>query len=130
VTDIAAVDQRTTQMQSLGYEGLGEFGIPTRRYFRRNNPAGDRTHQVHAFQTGSPHIPRHLAFRDFLRTHPAEAIQYSDLKRKLAEMHPDDIEAYMDGKNPFIKQMEAIALAWSTTSHGQLDRPRGVGAEK
>ena len=28
-------------------------------------------------------------------------------------LHPDDIEAYMDGKNPFITTHEARALAWS-----------------
>jgi GrpB-like predicted nucleotidyltransferase (UPF0157 family) len=99
-------------MQSLGYESLGEFGIPGRRYFRRDNAAGERTHQVHAFQGGSPQIPRHVAFRDFLRAHAEVAQQYSDLKRRLAAAHPTDIEAYMDGKDGFIKEMETRALAW------------------
>ncbi len=70
VADLAVVDQQTTQMQSLGYEVMGEFGISGRRYFRRDNTAGDRTQQLHAFQLGSPHIRRHLVFRDFLRTIP------------------------------------------------------------
>ena len=57
-------------MAALGYEVMGEFGIAGRRYFRRNNQAGVRTHQVHIFAHGSPHIERHLAFRDFLRRTP------------------------------------------------------------
>jgi GrpB-like predicted nucleotidyltransferase (UPF0157 family) len=100
-------------MQSLGYEVMGEFGISGRRYFRRGNEAGVRTHQLHTFQASSPHIQRHLAFRDFLRAHPAEANQYASLKRSLAEAHPDDMNAYMDGKDGFIRATEAKALAWS-----------------
>ncbi|HEX3870404.1 MAG TPA: GrpB family protein [Pirellulales bacterium] len=91
----------------------GEFGIEGRRYFRRDDAAGVRTHHVHAFQIGSHHIARHLAFRDFLRAHPALAMEYSDLKRRLAEAHPHDIDAYMDGKDAFVKAMEARALAWT-----------------
>jgi GrpB-like predicted nucleotidyltransferase (UPF0157 family) len=112
VADIAAVDRRATHMESLGYETMGEFGIPARRYFRRDNPAGVRTDQVHTFQQGSPDVDRHLAFRDFMRTHPAPAGQYAAIKRRLADAHPHDIQAYMDGKDAFIKEMETQALAW------------------
>ena len=41
--------------------------------------------------------------------HPAEAKQYSDLKRKLAQEHPYDIESYMDGKDEFIKNIDRKA---------------------
>jgi GrpB-like predicted nucleotidyltransferase (UPF0157 family) len=112
VSSIDAVNARNEFFISLGYEPLGEFGIPGRRYFRKNNPAGVRTHQIHAFQIGSPQIKRHLAFRDFLCTHPAEAAEYAALKRRLAEEHPDDIEAYMDGKDGFIKEMDGKAATW------------------
>jgi GrpB-like predicted nucleotidyltransferase (UPF0157 family) len=118
VADIKVLDQHNSQMNSLGYEAMGEFGIPTRRYFRRDNAAGVRAHQIHAFQIGSPQIARHFAFRDFLRAHPDIALQYSDLKRRLADAHPNDIEAYMDGKDTFIKETETKALSWLDTRHG------------
>ena len=118
VSDIAAVDRCSGAMESLGYVGMGEFGIAGRRFFRRDNSAGDRTDQVHTFQAGSPHIRRHLAFRDFMRAHAELAMQYSDLKRRLAEMHPHDIEAYMDGKDRFIKEMEAKAMVWVAAGTG------------
>jgi GrpB-like predicted nucleotidyltransferase (UPF0157 family) len=111
-SDLATVDAGTAQMESLGYEVMGEFGIAGRRYFRRDNTAGERTHQVHTFQRGSPHIQRHLAFRDFLRAHMAIADQYAELKQRLAGAHPTDMEAYMDGKDGFVKEMEARALSW------------------
>ena len=121
VADIATLDEYSEQFKSLGYEVMGEFGIEGRRYFRRDNAAGIRTHQIHTFQTGSPQIPRHLAFRDFLRTHKDLAEQYSDLKQKLAKAHPYDMNAYMDGKDDFIKEMEKRALAWTETD--RLLRP-------
>lgn len=62
VSDLAALDARTPAMAALGYEALGEFGIPRRRYFRRNSGADVRTHQVHAFPVGDVGIQRHLAF--------------------------------------------------------------------
>ena len=112
VADLAAVDERNPAMERLGYQPMGEFGIEGRRYFRRDDAGGRRTHQVHAFADGSPHVGRHLAFRDFLRAHPAVAGQYGTLKQALAAAHPFDIEAYMDGKDGFIKEVERRALAW------------------
>lgn len=119
VADLAAVDARSEQMQRLGYEVMGEFGIEGRRYFRRDDASGRRTHQVHAFAEGSAHIRRHLAFRDYLRAHPATALEYAELKRNLAAAHPHDIQAYMDGKDGFIKATEARALEWVSSSGGR-----------
>jgi GrpB-like predicted nucleotidyltransferase (UPF0157 family) len=113
VADIEALDRSTPQMVNLGYEAMGEFGISGRRYFRRDNPIGDRTHQVHAFEIGSAHIQRHLLFRHYLRTHPEVAVQYGDLKQMLAAAHPRNIEAYMDGKDAFIKDIDVKAALWS-----------------
>jgi GrpB-like predicted nucleotidyltransferase (UPF0157 family) len=112
VSDIAALDGRVEKMEAMGYEAMGEFGMVGRRYFRKDNAAGMRTHQVHAFQIGSPEIQRHLAFRDFMRAHPDCAERYDALKRRLAELHPSDVAAYTDGKDEFIAAMDARAAAW------------------
>ncbi len=96
-------------MEALGYEARGEYGIAGRRFFRRDDKHGDRTHQVHAFEDGSPQIARHLAFRDYMIAHPETAQEYSDLKRELVAQHPNDIEAYMDGKNEFIQEVDKRA---------------------
>jgi len=109
---IDGVDERSERVQALGYVGMGEYGIPGRRYFRKDDAAGNRTHQIHAFQLGSPQVDRHLAFRDFMRAHRQYAAEYASLKRRLAEKHPNDIEAYMDGKDEFIKQIDIRAAAW------------------
>ncbi len=84
VRDIAEVDGRGAAIESLGYEVMGEFGIPGRRYFRKDDQERIRTHQVHTFQAGSREAERHLAFRDYMIAHPGDAQRYSELKRKLA----------------------------------------------
>ena len=109
----ADLDAKQSAMEALGYEAFGEFGIPTRRYFRRDNALGDRTHQVHAFEAGSPQITRHLAFRDYMIAHSDTAREYSGLKRELAAQHPDDIDAYMDGKHEFIQEIDRLTAARS-----------------
>ena len=117
-SELSQIDARSEGMRAIGYEAMGEFGIDGRRYYRRDNTAGVRTEQVHAFAEQSPHILRHLAFRDFLRSHPDIALEYSQLKQRLAAAHPFDIEAYMDGKDAFIRQTQERALEWIRRRRG------------
>src|SRR5205823_9905598 len=110
VESIEALDGSAGALEALGYEGLGEFGLARRRYFRRDAAPGVRTHQMHAYAASDPALERHLAFRDYLRAHPADARAYAELKQRLAHAHPDDIEAYMEAKDRFIKAAERRAL--------------------
>lgn len=116
VSDVTRLDAKEPEMKALGYEVLGEFGLAGRRYFRKDDARGERTHQVHAFEIGSPQIERHLAFRDYLRAHPEPARQYEALKQRLAEHHPADISAYTDGKDAFIAEIDARASAWRASA--------------
>ena len=93
-------------MEGLGYEYLGEFGLPGRLYFRKGEP---RTHHVHVVAHGGDHWDRHLAFRDTLRSNPEERRRYDELKRQLAE-EGHSREAYSELKTPFIREVEARAV--------------------
>jgi GrpB-like predicted nucleotidyltransferase (UPF0157 family) len=115
VADLSELDRRAARLAPLGYEAKGEYGIPGRRYFRRDDAAGTRTHHLHAFVAGSAAVDRHLAFRDYLIAHPLIARAYGELKQRLAQQFPDDMNAYMDGKDAFIKHHEAEALRWRAT---------------
>ena len=118
VGDLTAVDRQSAAMESLGYEVMGEYGIPGRRYFRKDNREGSRTHNIHAFEAGSAEVVRHLAFRDYMTAHPGDAQRYSELKRRLAKEHPQSIDGYMDGKDGFIKEMDRRAAQWRTSQTG------------
>jgi len=119
VRDIDQVDARNAAMTALEYESMGEFGISGRRYFRKHNDVGIRTHHIHVFRMESDQVQRHLAFRDYLRVHTEDAQQYSALKQQLAQQYPNDIEEYMDGKNEFIRHIDQKAAAWQRRSQSK-----------
>lgn len=112
VSDLAQLDARSSGMVALGYGAMGEFGIPGRRFFRKSDEEGFRTHHVHAFLFGTPDVMRHLAFRDYLIAHPAVATEYEALKLRLVATCEGNMEVYMDGKDSFIKETECKALEW------------------
>lgn len=111
VRDVERIDSCTSAFESIGYEVMGEFGIPGRRYMRKGG--NNRTHQIHAFQyDNTADILRHLAFRNYLRSHSDVCVDYGELKSELAKQYPTDIDAYGDGKEHFIKRVEQDALQW------------------
>jgi GrpB-like predicted nucleotidyltransferase (UPF0157 family) len=108
VTAVAALDGFNDELRAAGYEPKGEFGIPGRRYFKKGGE--NRTHHIHAFASGDFNLIRHLAFRDYLRAHPEVAAEYAELKRTIAATCNNDIERYCDGKDEFVKRIEACAV--------------------
>ena len=119
VTSLEVLDQKAPMLEALGYEVMGEFGIPDRRYFRLDDSDGTRTHQIHAFEAGVPNIVRHVAFRDYMRAHPSVAEEYGALKERLANAHPHDRIVYIDGKDAFVKEHERRALLWAIPRRAQ-----------
>lgn len=84
-----------------------------RRYATLTDGAtGQRCIQLHVFETGSPHIERHLAFRDFLRAEPGKAREYEAVKLRSRDRHPGDSHAYSDAKSEWIQATEAEAIAF------------------
>jgi len=115
VHDLQAVDRVSAVWEEIGYEYMGEFGIPGRRYLRKGGD--ERTHQVHIFAENNSHdIARHLAVRDYLRVHRDVCVRYAALKKALAKKYPYDIDGYCCGKEKFVQQSERDALAWWNSS--------------
>ena len=98
-------------LEGLGYEYLPEREIetPERRFLARPKTK-PRTHHIHMVEVGSDFSERHLLFRDYLRAHPDAAREYEDLKRALAAQFRENREAYTEGKTPFVRRIEEIAL--------------------
>lgn len=111
IENIDLLDQHDESFIGLGYEPRGELGLAGRRYYAKGGD--NRTHQIHAFQFDNLYeIERHLAVRDFLRTHPTERKVYAAIKIAAAEKYPRDIEGYCDEKDEFVQQLEKQALRW------------------
>jgi GrpB-like predicted nucleotidyltransferase (UPF0157 family) len=115
VRHIDIIDNFNENMQTIGYEAHGEYGIPGRRFFTKEQNH-KRTHHVHIFRTRDPEFQRHLAFRDYLNAHPEEAQRYSRLKQKLAHEFSKNSVSYTSGKDDFIRAVERKAIAWLATN--------------
>lgn len=110
---VKAMEPRDTYvrpLQELGYLFAPDPDSPDFHFFGK--PAGrPRRFHLHVCQTGSLHEQRHLAVRDYLRAHPAEAERYADRKRELVAQHPEDRLAYIKGKEPYMRDIEQRALS-------------------
>lgn len=104
VKNLLKLDHEQTKLQAFGYTPEGEHGIPFRRFFHKGLDI--RTHNLHVYEEANPEIERHLHFRDFLRHEPQARTEYATLKRKLADQNPRDMEAYINGKESFIQNID------------------------
>jgi GrpB-like predicted nucleotidyltransferase (UPF0157 family)/GNAT superfamily N-acetyltransferase len=102
----APIEAYIARLVDCGYVHRGEQGIPGREFFRRGEP---RAYHIHLTRIGSQFWREQLAFRDYLRTHPAIRDEYARLKNELAAKFPRDRGAYIDGKGTFVRQVLALA---------------------
>jgi len=108
VKDLYKVQESKGALEALGYESKGEYGIPCRRFFTKQQGMV-RTHNVHVYEKGFAEIERLVKFRDWLRSHPADREAYSALKRDLASRYVDDIASYSQGKDLFVLAIDKKA---------------------
>ncbi|RVT83901.1 GrpB family protein [Rhodobacteraceae bacterium CCMM004] len=110
--DAAAMEGARGAAEVMGYEWMGAFGLPGRRYCRRDDPAtGRRLVHAHAYAASDPGVARHLAFRDLLRADAGTRDAYAAVKRTCADRHGDDPAAYGACKSAWIDAAEARAVA-------------------
>lgn len=109
VESLTKADALNSEFTNLGYRCMGEYGIQGRRYYWKS--ATKRTHHIHLFVKGHSEIKRYLAFRDYIREHPDMAQGYSWVKRCLARQFFNNIEAYVNGKESFIRAIDYFAGA-------------------
>ena len=97
------------------YMHRGEQGIPGREFFRRGNP---RAYHVHLTAIDSGFWRDHLTFRNRLRADNSLRDAYAALKRDLAMKFPRDREAYINGKESFVKDVLAKAFTEVSEDNG------------
>lgn len=105
LAELSLVEKCIQPLQTLGYEYLGENGLPNRHFFRKPPGASwtGRLFNVHVVEKGSVEWRRMLLFRDYLRLHPEDAHQYYLLKKELADTNDADYEGYTNAKTSFIE---------------------------
>jgi GrpB-like predicted nucleotidyltransferase (UPF0157 family) len=116
VTDLASAWPCVALLTDLGY-CYALHRPDVMHWFCKPNPAR-RTHHLHLVPTGSPRFTDVLAFRDYLRTHPAAAEDYAKVKQQLATQHAHDRDAYTNGKNTIVAAITASAHHWQNSTAG------------
>jgi GrpB-like predicted nucleotidyltransferase (UPF0157 family) len=120
------LNSHRTRLTDLGYTHfpLGEFDL-VYPFFKRP-AAWPSSHHVHLCVSGSEQERNHLAFRDYLRRHPATAAEYVGLKRTLAAVHDglsmESQERYSLAKTEFVRSVLRRAFA-EVRDHAQRSDP-------
>ncbi len=81
-------------------------------------PTGQRRTNTHVRVQGRANQRYPLLFRDYLRTHPATAEAYAELKRRLAQ-HLADSQTYPDVKDPAVDLIYLAAEDWAVATRWQ-----------
>ncbi len=100
VVDPQEVPVGIAKLSELGYKHRGDLGISGREAFRP--PVGSPKHHLYLCPSDSPALANHLAIRDYLRTNPSAVKTYGQLKIRLAQEFPQDIDGYVEAKTDFL----------------------------
>ena len=117
IIDILLTVQSLTPKEAYA-TALHELGYIERPVPRPDSPfftkpeVKPRDFNMHIAVVGSPREVSMLAFRDYLRSHPAEASRYAEVKRRLARGESPDWASYGDGKHSFVTELERQSLEW------------------
>ena len=100
VSSLATTQELARRLTRLGYEDCG--GADDRRYFRKR--AGEPYYNVQVIEYASPTWQENVLFRDFLRSDPAAANGYADVKRAATMLAPT-LLAYSKLKTQMIEDL-------------------------
>ncbi|RKN86840.1 GrpB family protein [Paenibacillus ginsengarvi] len=99
------------RLEEAGLEFRADNPDRTKRYFREK-PGKRRTH-IHVRQAGSFAEQMTLLFRDYLRGHPKDCMDYALEKHRLMELYRDNRAMYVEGKGPIVWAILRKAHEWS-----------------
>ena len=103
IEDGTKLDAVIAALGGIGYSHEGNLGIVGREAFKYEGKEHLRRHHLYVCTQDSPELRRHLVFRDYLRSHPEAVKEYSRIKEEGAALYPDDIDAYIAHKSPWIE---------------------------
>ncbi|WP_315371692.1 GrpB family protein [Paenibacillus xylanexedens] len=99
------------EIETVGFVFRAENPDKTKRYFREE-PGSRRIH-IHVRQAGSFSEQMTLLFRDYLREHPEDCLNYAEEKHRLMSLYKDQRPKYVEGKGPMVWSILQRAHRWS-----------------
>ena len=117
VSSLVEFDAKKLQLEEIGYESKGEYGISGRRYCVLYNPQKTTAFvHLHVYQSGHPEAEKHLLFRDFLRANFSAAKEYEQEKIRLVDQVKLPRSQYTEAKEAIISSLLARAAYWAGNS--------------
>ncbi|MFO7565473.1 MAG: bifunctional GrpB family protein/GNAT family N-acetyltransferase [Enhygromyxa sp.] len=109
----------------LGYEHRGDLGIFGREAFcALHEPASAwPRHNLYVCARDNRELHRHLALRDWLRTHGDDRRRYAELERRLAAAFPHDVDGYCEAKGGLIESLLVHATGQGFCTERAVARP-------
>jgi GrpB-like predicted nucleotidyltransferase (UPF0157 family) len=101
--------QLKERLWELGFKHEGDYGITGREAFTPTKPDDFMQYHMYVCPTDSTEFEWHLRFRNVLRANPQMAREYGELKLSLAKKHGNNIDAYIDGKSEFIRNVLGVS---------------------
>lgn len=99
----------SNKLINLGYEALGQAGVPNRFYFRYRK---SKLFNVHVVEREGMHWINNLVLRDYLQTHPEKAKCYEQAKMKAVQSGTLSLLKYSEAKSKIIEKLILQALIW------------------
>lgn len=96
-------------LAGIGYEHLGEAGVPGRLYFRKRQPFA---FNIAAVEWNGRLWIDNLLLRDYLRSHPEARQQYEEHKRAIIAMGCQQLLAYSEQKAKMLSDLLRQAKEW------------------
>jgi GrpB-like predicted nucleotidyltransferase (UPF0157 family) len=111
VERLEPVEPFRSPLEAAGFVYRAANTERTKRYFRE--PPGQRRTHLHVRRAGSFSEQLPLLLRDFLRAHPAAALDYGRRKQALAARFAHDRHGYQDAKVPITWELLRRADEWA-----------------
>lgn len=108
VLSVKDLDSVVSPLEDLGYVFKGEFNIPFRYFFAKNNRKTKVN--LHVVCGKDPEMEGFLLFRDYMRTHPEALAEYAELKKSIEDKLGSKgkyqyLNEYTLAKNDFIRSI-------------------------
>ena len=97
-------------LELLGYENLGEGGVPGRLYFRRRGP---QPFNVHVVRFGGEHWANNIALREYLRQSASARNIYATAKQEAISQGANSLLSYSAAKADVVASLLSQALHMS-----------------
>lgn len=110
VQSLKEFDGYSEVLCTIGYEPMGETCEEERRIFVKCD--GDCRYHIHVFEQGSAEIVRRITFREFMIANTEKALEYSKLKKELANQFSNDPANYKRGNSELLDNIDKQAMDW------------------